>query len=118
VPVDSFRLEAGQVVFDLQKTPGLTAIGGSVKLEFNHPDDGTSTRIILVHPEGVSYMAFANTCTHKGKELEYDHAARRIQCVSGHSDYDLSGLVLGGNANRPLKGYPTQIEGDTLFIKL
>lgn len=118
VPASSFRLEAGQVVLDLQKTPDLTAIGGSVKLEFSHPDDGASTKIILVHTGRVTYLAFGNTCTHKGKELEYDHAERKLQCVSGHSEFDLSGIALGGNAENPLKSHQTELKGDTLFVKI
>jgi Rieske Fe-S protein len=118
VPVESYRLEAGQVVLDLKKTSDLTIIGGSVKLEFNHPDVGTPTKIVLVHPENTSYLAFSNSCTHKGRELEYDHEAKKLHCMSGHSEFDLSGKVLEGNADRPLKDYPVELDGDTLIVKI
>jgi Rieske Fe-S protein len=116
VPVGSFRLEAGKLVLDLKKTSDLTTVGGSVKLEFSHPDDGTLTKIVLVHPESISYLAFANKCTHKGKELEYDHETRMLHCVSGHSEFDLSGRVLKGNAESSLKCFPTELEEDTLVV--
>jgi Rieske Fe-S protein len=94
--------------------PGLSAIGGSVKLEFEHPEKGTLIKIILVHPE--SYLAFANSCTHRGKELEYDHSAKIFRCVSRHSKFDLKGNVLEGKADRSLKKYNTILEGTILRL--
>lgn len=118
VPAGSYWLEAGHVVLDLKKTSDLTIVGGSVKLEFIHPDDGTPAKIILVHPENSSYLAFSNSCSHKGKELEYDHETKKLHCVSGHSGFDLSGKVLKGNAERPLKDYPIELEGDILIVRI
>ena len=118
VPMGSYRIVAGRVVLDLKKTSDLTAIGGSVKLEFNHPENGMPIKIVLIHPESVSYLAFANECTHKRKELEYDHATRKMQCVSGHSEFDLNGRVLEGNAEAPLKSYPIEQEGNTLIVRI
>lgn len=117
-PAESYTIESGRIKIDLEKVPDLTANGGSIKLKFNHPDHGTLTKIILIHPENSSFLAFANTCTHKGKELEYDHPARRIHCVSGHSEFNLNGKVLDGNAEKPLKGYPIKIVGNILYIEI
>ena len=118
VPMGSFKLESGQVVLDLKKTSNLTILGGSAKLEFNHPDVGMPTKIVLVHPENTSYLAFSNSCTHKGKELEYDHEAKKLHCVSGHSEFDLSGKVLEGNADRPLTVYPVELDGNILIVRI
>lgn len=118
IPVGDYILEAGQVTIDLGNTPELTAKGGSVKLEFDHPEEGTPTKILLIHPEDRYYVAFANSCTHKRKELEYDHAEKELRCVSGHSAFDIKGSVLKGNAESPLKGYPTELEENTLIVKI
>ncbi len=117
-PKDSYRVEKGQIAVDLKKTAELAAIGGSTKLEFLHPIVGTLTKIILIHPEETSYLAFANECSHKGKELEYDHSARMLRCVSRHSEFDLSGNVLNGNAEKSLKCYATEKDGSWLFVKI
>jgi Rieske Fe-S protein len=117
-PSDSFRIENGQIVLDLEKTADLTEIGGSAKMEFLHPGDGTPSKIILVHPEDASYLAFANNCTHKGKELEYNHSSKKLKCVSGHSEFDMNGNVLKGNAEKSLKCYATERDGDTLIVRI
>jgi len=117
-PEDSYRIEEGQIVIDLKKAVELTAIGGSAKLEFIHPIEGVPKKIILVHPGDTSYLAFANECSHKGKELEYDHSAKRLKCVSRHSEFDMNGNVLKGNAEKNLKRYATEREGSKLFVKI
>jgi len=115
-PGESYRIEAGQILLNLEQTPALTAPGGSVKLEFDHPDSGTRTKILILHPEDTSYLALANVCTHKGKELEYVHPDKQIECVSGHSKFDLNGRVLKGNAESPLTTYKTKLEGNLLYV--
>ncbi len=115
---ESYRIEAGRVVLDLEKTPDLRSAGGSVKLEFNHPDMGALTKIILVHPQNTSYLAFSNVCTHRGKELEYDHPHKQLECVSGHSKFDLNGRVLKGNADAPLTTFPTQLKENLLYVTI
>ena len=69
-PGESYQIEEGRIVLDLDKAPGLASIGGSVKLEFLHPAEGVTTKIILIHRGDSAYLAFANRCTHNGKELE------------------------------------------------
>jgi Rieske Fe-S protein len=39
-------------------------------------------------------------------------------CVSGHSEFDLGGKALEGNADAPLKSYPTELEGNTLIVRI
>lgn len=117
-PKDSFRIEEGQIVIDLQKAATLAAIGGSAKLEFVHPVEGVPKKIILVHPGDTSYLAFANECTHNGKELEYDHSTKILRCVSRHSEFDMRGNVLKGNAEKSLKGYAIEQDGNTLIVKI
>ena len=117
-PLGSYTAEANRLVVDLEKAPELKRVGGSVKLSVDNPVKGTQEKIILVHPEDLTYKAFSNTCTHRGKELEYVHAKKRLECVSGHSEFDLEGRVLDGNAEAPLTVYPTELDGNTLTIYL
>ncbi len=118
VPSEDYWIEQGQIVLDLKKTANLSSIGGAVKLEFDHPGDGTPAKIILIHADEANYLAFANRCTHNGKELDYDHSAKKLKCVSRHSEFDMNGKVLKGNAENPLKNYATDRDGDTLIIKI
>ena len=117
-PEDSFRVEDGQIVLDLGKMAALSTDGGSVKLGFPHPIEGVHTKIILIHPEDTTYLTFANECSHKGRELEYDHSARMLRCVSRHSEFDLSGSVLRGNAEKSLMQYKTDLDGNRLIVKI
>ncbi len=117
-PEDSFWVEDGQIVLDLGKMAALSTEGGSVKLEFAHPLEGVHTKIILIHPEDTTYLTFANECSHKSRELEYDHPARILRCVSRHSEFDLNGSVLSGNAEKNLKRYATEMDGNRLFVRI
>lgn len=114
----SYRIEAEQIVLDLEKTPELRAPGDSVKLEFKHSDMRRSAKILIVHPEDTSYLAFSNFCTHRGKEIEYHHPDKRLACVSGHSTFDLKGRVVEGKADDPLSTCQVGRVKNLLFVTI
>ena len=117
-PDGSFNTEGNSLVIDLARIPELNKIGGSVQLSVKHSDSETEIKLIIFYPEGSVYKAFANVCTHRGKELEYVHHKDLLQCASGHSEFDLTGRVLEGNASKPLSSYLTNLDGNTLFVYL
>lgn len=115
-PENSFMRKDNQLVVDLSLIPELNQTGGSVQLSIDSPDSEKAVKLILVHPSESIYKAFANVCSHRGKELEYVHLKRILQCSSGHSEFDLNGQVLDGNASSPLPVYPVDLKGNILLV--
>ena len=71
-----------------------------------------------MHPENQVYRAFADRCTHNGKELDYDHERQEIRCVSRKSRFDLEGHLLKGPATGGLAAYSLQQHDDQLVIDI
>jgi Rieske Fe-S protein len=95
----------------------LLGVGGAVKLTL--PDaDGPERKVILMRPGEADYRAFANACTHNGKELNYLHAKGLLACCGRSSRFDLAGEVIHGPAEEPLPSYPVAQEGDELIIDI
>jgi Rieske Fe-S protein len=95
----------------------LLGVGGAVK--FTLPDaDGPERKVILMRPGEADYRAFANACTHNGKELNYLHAKGLLACCGRSSRFDLAGEVIHGPAEEPLPSYPVAREGDELIIEI
>jgi nitrite reductase/ring-hydroxylating ferredoxin subunit len=80
--------------------------------------DRDEVKLIIVHPEDRVYQAFANECTHNGKELDYLHESEILQCCSGRARFDLDGDVVRGPAERALRVCPTRRAGDDLIIEV
>ncbi|NIM91490.1 MAG: Rieske 2Fe-2S domain-containing protein [Candidatus Aminicenantes bacterium] len=117
-PSGSYRKELGRLVVELEKIEELKRVGGSVKLSIHNPEKGEDIKIILIHPENKTYLAFSDRCTHRGKELEFVHPEKKLRCASRHSEYDLSGQVLKGNAEEPVPVYATELDGSKLIVNL
>jgi nitrite reductase/ring-hydroxylating ferredoxin subunit len=116
-PEGSYRRDGGQVVVALGATDALDPVGGAVRLALDDGDDA-EVKIIVVHSEHTVYQAFANECSHNGKELDYLHAGEMLQCCSGKAQFDLDGNVFRGPAERALRVYPARREGDELIIEV
>lgn len=97
--VDDLREEAGAVKFTL------------------HDQDGSELKVVVVHSEDETYRAFANRCAHRGKELDYLHEDKKLQCLSGKAQFDLEGSVIRGPAGNALLRYRVRREGKELLIE-
>ncbi|MFW5656473.1 MAG: ubiquinol-cytochrome c reductase iron-sulfur subunit [Bacteroidota bacterium] len=76
-------------------------------------------KVIVVRKGDGTYLAFADSCSHGGRELNYDVEDEVLKCSSfGHSTYDMSGNVLSGPAPTKLKMFATQQQGEMLHITL
>ena len=117
VPEGSFRVVDGRVHLTLAEVGTLLGVGGAAKLTL--PDaDGRERKVILVRPGEADYRAFANACTHNGKELNYLHAERLLACCGRSSRFDLAGEVIQGPAEAALPSYPVWQEGTELVIDI
>jgi cytochrome b6-f complex iron-sulfur subunit len=108
-------LEDGQVVLSLSEVASLDEVGGAVKLR-SHLEDGAELSILIVHPSPDEYRAFADRCTHNGKELDYLPGQAELVCISRGSRFDLEGEVIRGRADSPLLRYSLRRVGDELFL--
>ncbi len=100
---------------NLAAEPALREIGGAVKIR----DAGIPDGLIIARVAESRFEIASLLCTHRGVELEYDHAGARFQCPSlGSSAFTLDGARVGGPARRPLTAYEAALEGDTLTIRL
>jgi Rieske Fe-S protein len=116
-PAGSYRVEAGRVIVALSEVTALQGVGGAVKLRL--PDkDGSELKLIVLHSGGEDYRAFADWCTHNGKELNYLHDEGKLACCGRSSQFDLGGNVIRGPAEDALLRYPLRQEGEELVIEI
>jgi nitrite reductase/ring-hydroxylating ferredoxin subunit len=117
-PQGSYREASGRLILSLASLPSLGEVGGSVKLEL--PRSGSDPdKIVVIRSGAEAYAAFQNRCTHMGGELELDHKNGRLVCSSlGKSKFELSGGLLEGPADSPVKAYAVTLKGDELEIAL
>ena len=113
-PEGSYRREEGQVVVTLSATGDLARAGGAVRLAL----DEKEVKLVVVHSRDQVYHAFADRCTHNGKELDYIHEEQEMRCRSRKSRFDLAGSLITGPAMGGLKVYPVHRQQDELVIEV
>jgi nitrite reductase/ring-hydroxylating ferredoxin subunit len=116
-PEASYHRDGDRVIVSLIAAGRLEPVGGAVRLTLDGGQD-TEVKIVVVHSDDEVYRAFANRCTHRGKELDYLPECNMLRCRSGKAQFDLEGSVLSGPAERALLTYPTRREGDQVFIEV
>jgi nitrite reductase/ring-hydroxylating ferredoxin subunit len=116
-PQGSYRWDGGLVIVSLTAADALSPVGGAVRVTLDAGEDA-GVRMVILHSGDETYRAFADRCTHNGKELDYLPEAQKLQCRSGQAQFDLEGHVLRGPAERALPVYPTRREGDQLLIEV
>ena len=62
------------------------------------------------------YSALWMKCTHQGTELQA--SGDRLQCAAHGSEFDSSGNVRTGPADKSLRSFPVTVVNDQLFIDL
>ncbi len=113
-PQESYRREGNTVIVTLSAAGELARVGGAVRLAL----DGGAIKVIVVHSEEQVYRAFADRCTHNGKELDYVHEEGEIRCRSRKSRFDLAGSLIRGPAEGGLVVHPLHRQGDELVIEV
>jgi cytochrome b6-f complex iron-sulfur subunit len=71
---------------------------------------------IIVINTGSAYIALSSVCTHSGCTVSYNASNGDIPCGCHGSLFSISGSVLQGPADAPLKKYSVEQEGDILAI--
>jgi Rieske Fe-S protein len=116
-PEGSFRREGDKVIVALSEVGNLTKVGNAIKFTLND-EDGSHPKIIVIHTKDAEYQAFADQCTHNGKELNYLHKEGMPACCGLGSEFDLEGNVVKGPAKDALLEYPLRREGEELLIQI
>lgn len=112
---DSFSYADSILKIDLSKEPILNEISGAVKIKHDDIPDG----IIIAHVAENKFEIASLLCTHRGVEVEYDHAEGNFNCASlGNSTFSLDGKNISGPADKPLKEYDAVLENDILIINI
>ena len=100
---------------DLSKEPILSKVGGAVKIKHADIPEG----MIIAHVEDNRFEIASLYCSHRGVEVEYDHAQKNFECASiGSSKFSLDGHNISGPADKPLKEYEAVLKDDVLIINL
>ena len=116
IDTDAYSVEEGPVVVvNLDKAPDLNAVGGSVKII----DSKLGDSLIIARVGEAEYVAASIHCTHRGVELEYRHDKGQFICSSaGSSAFDLKGNRIKGPAEKNLRIYGVDLEGELLKVDM
>ena len=113
----SYYVQDGRVYVTLSKLGTLLRAGEAVKLTVGDVN-GSERKLIIVRPGEADYRAFANACTHNGKELNYLHGEGLLACCGRSSRFDLAGNVIQGPAEDVLSSYRVWHEDGELGIEI
>jgi nitrite reductase/ring-hydroxylating ferredoxin subunit len=117
LPAGSYRVANGRLMVDLAAVGALLDVGGAAKVSVAD-SRGTEPSVIIVRPGETDYRAFANACTHNGKELNYLHEEGLLACCGRSSRFDLAGAIVHGPAEQALPCYDVLREGVELYVEL
>jgi cytochrome b6-f complex iron-sulfur subunit len=115
-PEGSYGAQDGRLTVALSQVEALALVGGAAKLAVTI--GGSGRKVIIVHSADAEYRAFADSCTHNGKELNYLHEDGKLACCGRNSQFDLDGNVLKGPADAVLLRYSVRQVGEELVIEL
>ena len=109
---EQYSIEQDMVVVYLDRVPELSEVGGSVIIEC----EDIPYSIIIARIGKSEYAVASNSCTHKGKQLSYDHKKSLFRCTGGRGRFNIDGSVAGGPPEKPLKIYPYIVDKERLVI--
>jgi len=113
---DKWCIKDDKIKLKVSDVPELAETGGAVYL--TSPDIGIP--VLVLKSQKGEYLAFANHCQHLlGRRLDPVPGEDKLRCCSLlHSEYDLDGKVVKGPANKPVKKYKAELDGDILTITI
>jgi nitrite reductase/ring-hydroxylating ferredoxin subunit len=89
----------------------LAEAGSQVKVRLPSAD-----KLVLVWRTKIGFGGISINCTHKGSEVHLNAAAETLDCPSHGSRFKLDGTVAHGPAEKPLRTYVVDLQGDRLKI--
>ena len=89
----------------------LSKPGSQIKVRIPNMEE-----FILVWRTEIGFGACQSRCTHCQSELQYRPEEGRLACTTHGCRFSLDGSVLKGPANKPLRAYLVDLQGDRLKI--
>jgi Rieske Fe-S protein len=110
----AYRLptQNGRITINLTDHPELAAQGGIIVVRSESLEDG----LIVIHQAPNNFTALSSACTHL--QCTVRPAKHALICPCHGSTFDLSGHVVRGPAEKPLKTYPAQFVNNTVQIQV
>lgn len=112
---ESLTVGQDSLAIDLKKAVSLHNVGDAAWITCE--DKGL--KLIIVRAARKQYFVLSRLCTHGGQTVSYNHRRRLLQCNNfNHSHFALSGEVVKGPAETPLKSYPVRLADDRFVVVL
>jgi hypothetical protein len=108
IPAGAYTVDQKLLRILLDKTPELSATGGSVKII-----DARLPMPLLVARTGETTFAVVSLlCPHRNVEIEYQHQEKHFRCASlGHSQFGLDGKVIKSMTTKEsISHYPAALD--------
>jgi Rieske Fe-S protein len=99
--VDPVSMCGTNVCVDVTAAPALAQVNGSLVVT----DPTNSFKVMLVRTSDTAFVTVSDVCTHAGCFVGYDATLQLLVCPCHGSEFDLTGAVKRGPANRPLTNY-------------
>ena len=71
---------------------------------------------MLVRTDNQEVKAMSTVCTHLGCTVQWEKDKQEFYCPCHGGRFDKNGKVIAGPPPAPLDTYPTDLEGDNIFI--
>ena len=88
----------------------LQSVGGAMLI------DSSSDTIMVIRQSSSDVVALSAICTHAGCSMNFNASQQVLDCPCHGSQFDESGNVLRGPANRPLRTYQSSLDTTTNTI--
>jgi cytochrome b6-f complex iron-sulfur subunit len=101
-----------QLTLDLAENTELQTVGGFKTVQLD------TTPAIVFRTGDSAFTVLSLVCTHQGCTISWQSSRNRFQCPCHGSEFDSSGTVTKGPANRNLTTFTTEYQSntDTLII--
>ncbi|BFG70758.1 hypothetical protein KACHI17_16390 [Sediminibacterium sp. KACHI17] len=101
---------SSSVDFTIDITNTITTPGSSITR------DGVIVVRVNAQNTNSSFIAFQVECTHAANPIVWNQSAQQFNCNLHGSVFSITGAVINGPANRPLKAFNLSLTGNNLRV--
>lgn len=106
--------EVREIPINLTDTPELKPVGGYYHLTV----EDLEREILVVHTAPSKYIAVDIKCTHGPCDLNYESKEKKFVCPCHGAEFDLTGMVIKGPAEKPLNYYYAEVRGEEVVVSV
>jgi cytochrome b6-f complex iron-sulfur subunit len=89
----------------------LAAVGGAMLV------DTANDTVMVIRTSATEVIALSAICTHSGCSMDFDASRNLLTCPCHGSEFDESGAVTRGPANRALRVYTASLAGNVITLQ-